>query len=206
MGKYSIDNKAAEYLQTYAAFEEQLATWDHLFGGTAFDKILEEISDLVESAYEINQEAGLLPENDTFSDAEKFALLVRFDPRGLTVAGLKDVPKKLKKEFQMSEEDFQVWMKEEREALETAFVDMDDLIDSIDGCFRTPEVLEELTHIFTEALDPDDAYYKVLNQFAINLVVNWEDFSGNAKSLVSLALDINEDTDRAALPAMLYDP
>lgn len=206
MEKYSIDTKAAEYLQIYAAFEEQLATWKYLFDETTLTKTLDDISEIVETAYEINDEAGLLPEDDTFNSTEKFILEVRFDPAGLKINGLKDVPRGLEKAFDMNEADFKRWMQEEREALNTAFVDMEDLIESIDDYFETPVVLEEMTHIFNEALDPDDPSFKVLDQFAVNLVAHWEDFAETAKSLISLSLNINEDIDRAALPAIMYDP
>ncbi|OJA07237.1 hypothetical protein [Halomonas sp. QHL1] len=207
MSKYSIDKKAEEYLGIYAEFEQELAILNSLFDDTVLTKTLEEIGDLVEEAYEINQEIGFLPEDGkTFSDIEKFALQVRFDPEGLQVRGLKDVPSRQKKEFDMPEEEFQCWMKEEREALETAFVDMEDLIDSIEDSFRVPDELEELEHIINESLDPLDPTYKVLDRLSMNLTSRWEELISSAKTLVCLSLDVNEDVDRAALPAMLYDP
>lgn len=206
MDKYSIDIKAAEYLNTYAAFKEQLETWEYLFNETKLNKTLESIRNIVESAYEINEDAGFLPENDVFSDVEKFSLAVVFDPKGLKIRGLKDVPRSIKKEFDMPEENFKRWMKEERDELDTAFVDMEDLIESIEETFQTPSELEELVSIIYDALAADDPSYKVLNQFSTNLVSMWEDFTEIASSLVSLSLNINEDVDRAALPAMLYDP
>ena len=106
----------------------------------------------------------------------------------------------------MPEENFKRWMKEERDELDTAFVDMEDLIESIEETFQTPSELEELVSIIYDALAADDPSYKVLNQFSTNLVSMWEDFTEIASSLVSLSLNINEDVDRAALPAMLYDP
>ncbi|MFB9867302.1 hypothetical protein [Vreelandella sulfidaeris] len=207
MSKYGIDKKAEEYLGIYTEFEQELAILNSLFDDTVLTKTLEEISDLVEEAYEINQEIGFLPEDGkTFSDIEKFALQVRFDPKGLHIRSLKDVPHDLKKEFSISDKEFQCWMKEEREALETAFVDMEDLIDSIEDSFRVPDELEELEHIINESLDPLDPTYKVLDRLSMNLTSRWEELISSAKTLVCLSLDVNEDVDRAALPAMLYDP
>jgi hypothetical protein len=206
MEKYSIDNKAAEYLKTYAAFQEQLETWQYLFDETILNKTLERISDIIEAAYEINEDAGFVPESVFFSDVEKFSLAVRFDPQGLKIRELKDVPCNIKKEFNMPEEDFKRWLKEEREELDAAFVDMEDLIESIEDDFQTPTELEELIDIIHENLELEDPSYKVLNQFSTNLLSMWEDFTEIARSLVSLSLNINEDAGRAALPAMLYDP
>lgn len=102
MGKYSIDQGAGEYLKENAAFEEQLTVWETLFSNTILARKLEEISEFVQSAYEINEAASFFPENDGFSDAEKFTLAVRFDAEGLHIRSLKDVPRELRKEFEMS--------------------------------------------------------------------------------------------------------
>lgn len=203
MGKYSIDQRAVEYLKENAAFEEQLTVWETLFSNTTLARKLEEISELVQSAYEINEAAGFFPENEAFSDVEKFTLVVRFDPEGLHVRSLKDVPRELRKEFEISEQEFQDWMKEERDELETALIDMEDLIVSIEDNFRTPIELEELESVINDALESGDPSYKVLNQFSINLVSMWEEFSSTAEALVCLSLDINEDVDRTALLAYI---
>lgn len=205
MGKYSIDQRAVEYLKENAAFEEQLTVWETLFSNTTLARKLEEISELVQSAYEINEAAGFFPESEAFSDVEKFTLAVRFDPEGLHVRSLKDVPRELRKEFEISEQEFQNWMKEKRDELETALIDMEDLIESIEDNFRTPIELEELDSVINDALESGDPSYKVLNQFSINLVSMWEEFSSTAEALVCLLLDINEDVDRTALLALLYN-
>lgn len=207
MSKYGINKKAEEYLSIYAEFKEELAILNRLFDETVLVKKLKKISDLVEEAYEINEEIGFLPEDGkAFGDIEKFALQVRFDPEGLQIRGLKDVPNSLKKEFDMSEEDFQCWIKEEREALETAFVEMEDLIDSIEDSFRVPVELEELEYVVNESLDQSDPAYKILDRLSVNLISRWEELTSVARILVCLSLDVNEDVDRDALLAMLYGP
>lgn len=207
MSRYSIDKKAKEYLSIYAGFEESLELLNNIFDGTELVDKLKEISSIVESAYEINDEIGFFPEDgENFSDIEKFTLKVRFDPKGFQVRGLKDVPDSIKKYFDMPEEDFKCWMEEERESLETAFVDMEDLIDSIEDNFTLPVEVEELEYVVNESLDQTDSVFKILAQLSINLTSMWEDLIELAKRLVCLSLDVDEDIDRSALPAMLYDP
>lgn len=205
MAHYDIDQKASEYLKEYAVFEELLVFWEALLNRTTLAGKLEDISELVQSAHDINETAGLLPEGDVFSDIERFSLTVRLAPERRQVGGLKDVPRVLKQEFEMTEENFKRWMQEEREVLKTALIDMEDLIESIDDSFEMPSELEELEHVIYEALQPEDPLYRALNQISLNLSAMWEDLSNTARGLMCLSLNVNDDVDRAALPAILHD-
>lgn len=197
---------AVAYTQKHERFlkkEEQLL---QLVRGTFLEQEMGDLSDQVEEAWELNIDAGWLPEDGgEFVPWSYVEALIKRDYRGERFSCLSDLPQKVRAEFPFDEREFAAHMDRVRTACRDAYEQMEansieapDLVDD-DGIFETLESL------VVEAGLPEreEAFITTLGA---RIESWWESYLEDGYGLIHMANEIsNTDYDPTLMQALLFD-
>ncbi len=198
---------AVAYTQKYERFlqrEEQLL---QLVRGTFLEQEMGDLSDQVEEAWELNMDAGWLPEDGgEFVPWSYVEALIKRDYRGERFSCLNDLPHEVRAEFPFNEREFKAHMDRLRTACRDAYEQMEansieapDLVDD-DGIFETFESLVE------EEVSLSEREQKFLTTLGGRVESWWESYLEEGYGLIHMANEIsNTDYDPTLMQALLFD-
>tara|TARA_R110001599_G_C12268108_1_gene661064 strand:- start:5138 stop:5758 length:621 start_codon:yes stop_codon:yes gene_type:complete len=197
---------AVAYTQKYDRFLKKEKQLLQLVRGTFLEQEMRELGDQVEEAWELNIDAGWLPEDGgEFAPWSYVEALIKHDYRGTRFSSLSDLPQEVRGEFPFGEEEFTAHITKLRtecrsayEQMEAISIEAPDLVDD-DGVFETLESLGE-----EAGLSERDQEF--ITTLGARVESWWKSYLEEGYGLIHMANEINNtDYDPTLMQALLFD-
>lgn len=197
------DQIAAAYRLRVEHFERLLEVQEALFANTDAGDYLKLLSENVQSAYEVNQQAGWLPESTKFTTLEYFETLIRHDRRARRYKALADVPAFLRQNFEGDDDhDFQHYANELREACWSAYDEMPELQEIMDD-EPVPDDFFDALYSWPEDAGASKREIKQGRALVDNLHEGWKSCQKAGLGLLHMANHEDDDYDASLMEALL---